>query len=160
MNPEDARSTPIPLCDCGLAAAANLLADRWTVLVLREAFYGVGRFEDIRADLQIPKATLTKRLNSLIDAGLLQKVSYEEPGQRLRERYALSEQGRRLALPLLALMQWGDDALLGGKSALALTSKTSGARVRVGFVDEDGNAVRPDQVAYTPRPPTKKETSS
>ena len=152
------RSAPVPLCDCGLAAAAGLIADRWTVLVLREAFYGVVRFDDMRTDLAAPKATLANRLRRLTEAGLLRKVPYEQAGQRTRDGYVLTEKGRSLALPLLALMQWGDDHLRDGRGPIALRADGHEGPVRVGFVDAVGRAVPPDAVTYALTVPSPERT--
>jgi DNA-binding HxlR family transcriptional regulator len=134
--------------DCGLVAAAELLADRWSLLILREAFYGVARFDDMRADIGVPKATLSDRLRRLTEAGLLTEQSYKDDGQRTRCAYVLTPTARALTLPFMALMQWGDEAVMDRPSALAMASP-SGTAVRVGFVDAEGRAVASQDVSFT-----------
>ncbi|MEM8796730.1 MAG: helix-turn-helix domain-containing protein [Pseudomonadota bacterium] len=133
--------------DCGLVAAANLLADRWSLLILREAFYGVARFDDIRADIKVPKATLSDRLRRLLDAGLLAEQTYKEEGQRTRRAYVLTPTGRALTLPFMALMQWGDETVTERDAALTMTSP-SGSPVRVAFVDSEGRPVDTADVSF------------
>ena len=134
--------------DCGLVAAAELLADRWNLLILREAFYGVARFHDMQADLGIPKVTLSDRLRKLTEAGLLAEQPYRDEGQRTRRAYVLTPVARALTLPFMALMQWGDEVVKKRGSALAMTSP-AGSRVRVGFVDAEGRAVDPTAISFT-----------
>lgn len=128
---------PIAVEDCGMAKAAKLLGDKWSLLILREAFYGVARFDDIRIDIGIPKAVLTKRLSNLVAAGLLTKQSYQEPGQRKRNAYVLTDAGKDLALPMIALMQWGDKHFNRETPSLVLRSNKDSKRLIVGLVEAD-----------------------
>lgn len=107
-RPVRARS-PVPLDRCGMAQAAGLLGDRWSLLILREAFYGVVRFADMQADLGAPKAALSQHLTALVDAGLLKRFDYREGSARVRQGYRLSERGRGLAIVFLAMKQWWDE---------------------------------------------------
>ena len=145
MNSESSdktrRSAPVSLEECGLAQAARLLGDKWTMLIIREAFYGVVRFQDMHTDLKIPRAILTSRLEKLLEADVLSRHPYQEEGKRQRYDYRLTPSGRRLSLTLLAMMQWGDDHLKGGEVSLGLTDRQTGERLRVGLIDEQGRAV-------------------
>ena len=93
---------------CSLARALDVLGDRWTLLVLREAFFGVARFTEFERRLGISRSVLTERLGSLVERGVLEKRPYEEPGQRTRLEYVLTHKGLGLAPSLAALMEWGD----------------------------------------------------
>jgi len=95
-----------------MALAAQLLGDKWTLLVLREAFYGVQRYDDMLQDLGAPRATLTNRLTKLVAAGILNKQAYQETGDRERFGYQLTDAGRDLANTLIALTEWGETHLL------------------------------------------------
>jgi DNA-binding HxlR family transcriptional regulator len=77
---------------CPIARTLEIVGERWTLLVVRDAFYGVRRFSDFRAHLDIPKAVLADRLSLLVDEGVLVKVA----GGRGRDEYTLSPKGRRL----------------------------------------------------------------
>lgn len=84
----------------------DLLGDWWTPLVLREAFYGIRRFDDFQRELGIARTTLTERLRRLVDEGLLEKKPYQtEP---VRYDYVLTEKGEDFWPVLLAMARWGD----------------------------------------------------
>ncbi len=124
-----------------MALAAEILGDRWTLLILREAFYGVQRYDDMRADLGAPRSMLTDRLGKLVDKGLMTRRPYREPGARAREAYVLTDAGRALALTLMALAQWGEDHVLSGPAPVGLVEKRTGRPLRVALIDEEGARV-------------------
>ena len=82
-------------------------------LVLREAFNGVRRFDDMQRRTGMPRQVLSQRLARLVDEGLLRKVPYQENGQRPRSEYRLTEKGLDLYPVLLAMMEWGDKHAVG-----------------------------------------------
>lgn len=131
-----------------MALACDLLGDRWSMLILREAFYGVSRFDDLRADLGAPRGILSARLKALVAAGVLERHPYRDGTARMRHEYRLSARGQELALPLLALMQWGDRHLRDGQTALRLFSAQGGAPLHVALVTPDGRAVAPQDVRH------------
>ena len=90
-----------------MARAADTLGDRWTLLILRQCFYGVGRFEDIQSGIGISRAVLSERMKRLVGEGLLEKRRYRNPGDRAREAYVLTERGRSLTPVFLAMREWG-----------------------------------------------------
>lgn len=92
--------------DCALARALEVVGERWTLLILRDALYGVRRFNDFQAHLDIPKAILASRLNALIADGVLERLP--DPEHRGRHLYQLTETGRDLWPAVHALMVWGD----------------------------------------------------
>jgi DNA-binding HxlR family transcriptional regulator len=94
--------------NCSVARTLQVVGERWTMLVLREAFYGVRRFDDIQRGTGAPRNVLTERLKTLVHHGLLERVPYQEPGVRRRFEYVLTGRGRELLPALVALMQWGD----------------------------------------------------
>ena len=136
-----AKKAPIPVTDCGMAQAIEILGDRWSLLILREALYGVTRFDDIRADIGIPKSVLSQRLGALVDQGILTKQMYKEDGKRARYAYVPTEAGREFALPLLAIMQWGDKHVRDNNSRVTMHDSSSGQALSVGLVREDGTSV-------------------
>src|SRR5262245_25520794 len=99
--------------NCTLGRAMDVLGEKWTILVLREVFLGIRRFEDLRVRTGIPRQVLTNRLAKLVDQGLLRRQPYQEPGARGREEYRLTEMGFDLAPVLASLLSWGD-RYLGG----------------------------------------------
>jgi DNA-binding HxlR family transcriptional regulator len=94
--------------NCSIARTLDLVGDKWTIPILRECFFGVSRFSDFERYLGCARNLLSSRLTGLVDAGLLTRADYQEPGRRKRYDYHLSEKGRELLPVLLALMQWGD----------------------------------------------------
>ncbi|MCF6474697.1 helix-turn-helix transcriptional regulator [Nonomuraea sp. MG754425] len=91
---------------CALASTLEVIGERWTLLIVRDALYGVRRFGDFQAHLDIPKAVLSQRLATLVDAGVLERRRYQEAPPR--DEYVLTAAGRELWLPVLALAQWGE----------------------------------------------------
>lgn len=94
--------------NCTLGRAMAILGERWTVVVLREVFLGVRRFDDIRRHAGIPRQVLTNRLAALVDQGILRKVPYRADGARTRHEYRLTAMGLELQPVLLAISHWGD----------------------------------------------------
>ncbi|MGM3184247.1 winged helix-turn-helix transcriptional regulator [Dickeya oryzae] len=126
---------------CGLAAAAELLGDQWILLILREAFYGVSRFETIRAHTKITKQTLANRLKKMTELGLLCKIPYQEEGTRERYEYVLTPKSRSLAPLLFSLMEWGHKNILHDEPHISLVDKSTGDVVHSAFVSTRGNIV-------------------
>ncbi|MFY0308780.1 winged helix-turn-helix transcriptional regulator [Leisingera sp. D0M16] len=145
------RRALVPKDLCPMALAAEILGDRWTLLILREAFYGVCRYDDMREDLQAPRSTLTDRLNRLVGQGLLEKRPYQEPGDRVREAYVLTEAGRGLALTFLALAQWGEEHVIRGAAPVQAVDRETGAPLRVLLAEADGTPADPSRAALRKR---------
>jgi DNA-binding HxlR family transcriptional regulator len=89
--------------------ALSLVGERWTMLILREAFFGVRRYGQFARNLGIPRPTLSLRLRKLVDAGLLERVPYSTGTDRYE--YRLTQAGRDLFPAVIALMRWGDKYL-------------------------------------------------
>ena len=96
---------------CSIARTMDLLGDWWTPLVLREAFYGIRRFDDFQRTLGIARNTLTDRLHRLVDEGLLAKQPYQT--DPVRYDYVLTEKGADFWGVLMAMSRWGDRWLAG-----------------------------------------------
>jgi DNA-binding HxlR family transcriptional regulator len=90
--------------DCSLARTLEVVGERWTLLVLRDCFFGVRRFTDLLAHLDISRAVLTARLSDLVDAGLLERREYR-PG---RHEYVVTDDAVALWPALHALTRWGE----------------------------------------------------
>jgi DNA-binding HxlR family transcriptional regulator len=100
---------------CSIARTMDLLGDWWTPLVLREAFYGVRRFDEFQQALGIARNTLTGRLRRLVDEGLLEKQPYQR--EPMRYDYVLTEKGTDFFGVLAAMSRWGDRWLAGEEGA-------------------------------------------
>jgi DNA-binding HxlR family transcriptional regulator len=92
--------------DCSLARALEVIGERWTLLILRDAFFGVRRFNDFQTHLDIPKAVLSDRLSGLVEDGILERRL--DPQHAGRHLYELTAAGRDLWPALHALLVWGD----------------------------------------------------
>lgn len=102
---------PSPTATCSIARTLEVIGDRWTLLVLRDAFRGIRRFDDFRRDLGIARPVLADRLRRLVDHGVLEKRPYSEHPPRYE--YRLTPMGVDLSPALVALMRWGDRWLSG-----------------------------------------------
>lgn len=100
------KRTPFATWPCGIARTVDLVGDWWTPLVLREAYYGVRRFDDFQRVLEIGRNVLTQRLNRLVDDGMLDRVPYQ--AHPPRHEYRLTDKGRDFFPVLAAMMSWGN----------------------------------------------------
>jgi DNA-binding HxlR family transcriptional regulator len=91
---------------CSVARTLDVVGEKWSLLVLREAFLGVGRFDQMAANTGAPRDVLSARLKTLVAAGILERVLYNEHPPRYE--YALTDAGRELRPVILSLMHWGD----------------------------------------------------
>ena len=129
---------PVPISDCALVAAVEEIGDRWTLLILREAFYGVVRFDDIRADLGIPRAMLADRLAKLVESACLEKRPYREAGNRARYAYALTDKGRALSVALIALTHWGEAHVLKSPGPVEIVDAETDRPLHLALLDNKG----------------------
>ncbi len=139
---------------CSIARTLGLLGEKWTILVLRDAFSGARRFSDFQAHLGIPRPVLTDRLSTLVDAGILVRVPYQEPGQRARSEYRLTERGLELQPVMVALAQWGDRHLAGEAGAPVLFEhRDCGGAVEVRLACDAGHLLdNPRELKVRPGP--------
>lgn len=91
---------------CSIARTLEIVGERWTMLVLRDVFLGLRRFDEIQADLGIARNTLSARLDKLVAEGILERRRYQE--RPPRDEYLLTEKGLDLWPVVVSLMQWGD----------------------------------------------------
>jgi DNA-binding HxlR family transcriptional regulator len=136
---------------CSIARSLDVLGERWTFLILREAFFGATKFAQFREQLGVAPDVLSDRLTTLVEYGVLQREPYQEPGARVRLAYVLTPAGRELRVVLSALQQWGDEHLPwpDGPSVLRRV-RGSDRPVRVGYLDDDGHEVEAADVTVIP----------
>lgn len=94
--------------NCSIQRTLDVIGEKWTLLVLREAFNGVRRFDQIRDHVGVSDPVLSDRLRKLVAAGVLEASPYREPGRRTRHEYRLTEKGLDLYPVMIALLRWGD----------------------------------------------------
>lgn len=117
--------------NCSIARTLDVVGEKWTLLILREAFYGVRRFADFHAAIGCARNLLSDRLATLVEHGVLDRRPYRDAGQRERHEYRLTDKGLDLLPAVVALMQWGDQYLSDPAGpAVQITHRDCGAPVR------------------------------
>ena len=128
--------------NCAIGAAVDIIGERPTFLVLREAFNGVRRFDDMRRRTGMPRQVLSDRLARLVREDLLRKVPYQDAGQRTRHEYRLTSKGMDLYPVLVALMEWGDRHALGSAGPqVLLRHRDCGEPVRLQLFCQAGHSL-------------------
>lgn len=130
---------PMP---CPVAHALEHIGDGWSLLILRDAFYGLRRFDEFLNSLGIASNTLTRRLNDLVAAGLLERRPYQDNPPR--HEYRLTEAGRELRPVILTLMAWGARHS-SGSDKVFLADETTGQPVALTLMDANtGKPITPE----------------
>jgi DNA-binding HxlR family transcriptional regulator len=144
--------------NCAIGAAVEIIGERSTFLVLREAFSGVRRFDDMQRRTGMPRQVLSDRLARLVREGLLRKVPYREGGQRSRHEYRLTGKGLDLYPVLVALMHWGDQHALGSSGPqVLLRHRDCGAPVHLQLTCAAGHTLESArEVTPVPGPGARK----
>jgi DNA-binding HxlR family transcriptional regulator len=128
--------------DCTIAAALGSVGEKWTFYVLREAFNGIRRFDDMQRRTGAPRQVLSDRLGRLVADGILSKVPYQETGQRPRSEYRLTRKGLDLFPVIVALLEWGDKYAAGPAGPIvSLTHRDCGAPVALQLGCAAGHAL-------------------
>jgi DNA-binding HxlR family transcriptional regulator len=138
--------------NCGIARALDALGDWWTLLIVRDAFFGARRFGDFEASLGIAKNILTDRLDRLVEHAIFEKVDVGEAGQRFE--YRLTEKGEAL-LPLLTVLRdWSDEWVFGrGHEPVIVKDRRTQRRIpRLRVTDADGNPLTRRDLRTEPGP--------
>ncbi|MFI6825313.1 winged helix-turn-helix transcriptional regulator [Micromonospora sp. NPDC050187] len=140
--------------NCTIGRAMAILGERWTLVVLREVFNGVRRFDDMRVRTGIPRQVLTNRLAVLVERGVLRREPYREPGARVRHEYRLTRMGLDLWPVLVAVLAWGDRYLADPEgSPLSVRHRDCDEPVRVALRCAAGHEVsEPRDVVPRPGP--------
>jgi DNA-binding HxlR family transcriptional regulator len=144
---------------CSIASALDVVGNRVALLLLREAFLGTRRFDDFAVRAGVSEPTAARRLADLTEAGLLTRVPYREPGQRVRHEYELTPQGRDMQPVLTALRDWGDRWASGEDGPpLHAVHTTCGTPVRAVLRCERDHHVRSGETALYRGPAPSYET--
>ena len=138
---------------CSIARTLDILGEKWTLLIVREAVWGRTRFSEFRQRLGIAPDVLTDRLATLVEHGILAKRSYRDDGARERTEYVLTPAGADLKYVLGALNTWGDEHNPSGSgSASHYVDATTKQPLRVAFLDPQGHEVDVDAAVAVPGP--------
>jgi DNA-binding HxlR family transcriptional regulator len=150
----------LPPQPCSIARSLGVLGERWTFLILREAIDGTSRFAEFREALGIAADVLSDRLATLVDYGVLTREPYRDPGSRVRHAYKLTPAGRELHVVLGALQLWGDTHLpRDGGPTIERRARGTNRPIHVGFIDDRGREIDPDEVAVIRTPVHPKYTA-
>lgn len=144
--------------NCGVAQALEALGDWWTLLIVRDAFFGARRFGEFERSLGIAKNILTARLRRLVDHGVLERVAAGTAGDRYE--YHLTAKGRALLPVLVSLREWSDEWVFGrGHEPLVLRERATGRRLpRLRVTNRDGKELKLEDIRATPGPGASDET--
>ncbi len=136
---------------CSVALSLQLIGDRWTLLIIRDAFYGVSRFQDFQQSIGLAKNVLSDRLSKLVDGGVLAMVPVGESGW---SDYQLTAMGRELLPTVVALMQWGDRWInKPGRIPVQIVDRRSGEPVAAMHIrSAAGKPLRMQDLALRPGP--------
>lgn len=127
---------------CSIARTAQILGDRWTVLIVRDLFNGVRRFDALQQHLGIARDILTKRLQLLTEEGLVDKRPIKVEGERARHEYVLTSAGRDLRTVLVAILDWGDRHRAGENGPpVSLRHRDCGAEIHAQLTCNDGHEI-------------------
>jgi DNA-binding HxlR family transcriptional regulator len=129
---------------CPLDRTLQQIGNRSALLLLREVFYGVSRFDALVKRVGVTEAVAAQRLRELVEVGVLSKEPYKEPGQRTRYAYVLTESGHDLLPVILALLQWGAAHTDGSVPQIAHAG--CGSPVRVELQCASGHRVAEEEV--------------
>jgi DNA-binding HxlR family transcriptional regulator len=132
--------------ECPIENTMAVVGTRSGMLIMREAYYGTTRFDDFARRVGITKAATSARLSELVDAGLLTRRPYREPGQRSRDEYVLTDAGTAFMPVVWAMFEWGRHHL-PNRSRLRLAHDGCGADATVSIRCADGHDVPPDELA-------------
>jgi len=144
--------------NCSVQRTLDLVGEKWTLLILREALNGVHRFADFHEHLGASEPILADRLKKLVSAGILQVRPYQDDGQRTRHEYRLTEKGLELYPAIVSLMQWGDKYLADPEGAsVSIEHKACGHAVRVVVqCTHDGDIIAARDARSFPGPGARK----
>ena len=119
--------------DCSVARTLDIVGDPWTLLIVRDVFWGYNRFNDFQERLGIPRNTLTDRLAALVEADILIRIAYQDNPPRFD--YRLTERGLALRSVIITLKQWGDRWSGLPKPPVRLTNRETGLDLEPLLVD-------------------------
>jgi DNA-binding HxlR family transcriptional regulator len=135
--------------NCSIARALEVVGERWTLLIVRDVFLGLRRFDELQQSLGIARNVLADRLNRLVEEGVLERVRYSERPARIE--YRLTRKGRELNIALTGLRQWGDK-YLSERPPRVLRRKADQKPVVAALVPKGSSVLRAEEVELVPGP--------
>lgn len=139
---------------CSVARALEVVGERWTLLIVRDALLGIRRFDDFQRGLGVARNVLANRLERLVEAGILERTLYQEHPPR--HEYRLTERGRDLQPVIFSLMRWGDKyAAPDGPPLMMLHRGCGGELDNHRICNKCGQALEPRDIETRPGPGRK-----
>lgn len=144
--------------NCGIGQALEAFGDWWTLLIVRDAFFGARRFGDFERSLGIAKNVLSARLSHLVDHGIFERVDVGSEGEHFE--YRLTEKGEALLPVLTALREWSDEWVFGrGNEPIIVRDRRTGRRLpKLRVTDSDGNPLSRRELRTVPGPGASPDT--
>jgi len=144
--------------NCGIAQALDVLGDWWTLLIVRDAFFGARRFVDFQRSLGIAKNILAARLAHLVEHEIFERVDVGSDGERFE--YRLTPKGEALLTVLTALREWSDEWVFGrGNEPVLVRDRKTGRRIaKLRVTDADGEPLSRRDLRTVPGPGASRET--
>lgn len=141
--------TPEPRCQ--VVRTLDIVGEKWSLLIVRDALRGSTRYSQFRESLGVPTDILSARLTSLVESGILERRTYREAGSRERASYHLTAAGRGLQVVLAAMLHWNDrfDPAPSGPGSIVIDPE-NGASVDLAFLALGGRVVSADDVTIAP----------
>jgi DNA-binding HxlR family transcriptional regulator len=137
--------------DCPIARSLDALGEWWSLLILRDAFLGLTRFDEFQQSLGIAPNMLARRLKRLVEAGLLERHAYSQ--RPLRHEYRLTAAGRDVFPVLAALGAWGGRHATGGKVLVQVAGRGDGQPMEPVLIDRrSGTPITPETAEFRPGP--------
>ena len=138
--------------NCSLAQTAEIVGDKWSLLIVRDVFFGSKSFSKFLNNLGIARNVLSERLDKLVKNGVLEKRQ-PKPGVE-RFTYHFTPAGEELVPVIVAMMQWGDKWVVGDQAkSLKLIDNNSGTSIQeIKLLSENGAVVEPEDIGFTPGP--------
>jgi DNA-binding HxlR family transcriptional regulator len=138
---------------CQVVRTLDVVGEKWSLLIIRNALRGQTRFSEFRDQLGIPSDILTARLATLVSKGILEKRSYREVGSRERSSYHLTEAGRALNIVVAAMLQWADqyNPSPHGQASFMVDAQNND-RLELEFIGASRANVPSAEVTFVPGP--------
>jgi DNA-binding HxlR family transcriptional regulator len=143
----------MPEPSCQIVRTLDVIGEKWSLLIVRNALRGQTKFSEFRESLGAPTDILTARLAKLVAAGVLEKRSYREEGSRERTSYHLTSKGEALRIVVASMIEWGDEHNPAPAGiASRVVDGRDGHPLRLGFVDDTGRVTEPRDIVIVPGP--------
>ena len=144
--------------NCGIAQALDALGDWWTLLIVRDAFFGARRFRDFERSLGIAKNILSARLQHLVEHGIFERIDVGSEGERFE--YRLTAKGEALLTVLTALREWSDEWVFGrGNEPVIVRDRKTGRRIaKLRVTDAEGVPLTRRDLRIVPGPGASRDT--